>query len=134
MVCFDGDWVVFRFFRVQARQVHLVGDFNGWHQSTLPMARTPDGYWMARLRLPVGEFRFRYRADGEWFTDYAAFGIEQGPFGMDSIVRVTLGGEGLVSQPRQPRPQPPTGRMTLPPPPVPPENDVGARKARLHAA
>ena len=23
-----------------------------------------------------------------WFADYAAFGVEQGPFGMDSVIRV----------------------------------------------
>jgi hypothetical protein len=36
----------------------------------------------------AGEFRFRYCADGEWYADYAAFGVEPGRFGMDSIVRV----------------------------------------------
>ena len=40
------------------------------------------------MKLPAGEFRFRYCADGEWFADYAAFGVEPGRFGLDSIVRV----------------------------------------------
>jgi len=52
------------------------------------MVRTPEGYWMATMQLPAGEYRFRYCADGEWFTDYAAFGIEPSRFGMDSILRV----------------------------------------------
>ena len=46
------------------------------------------GYWLARLRLPAGEFKFRYCADDVWFTDYAAFGVEPGRFGLDSVVRV----------------------------------------------
>jgi len=40
------------------------------------------------MRLPAGEFKFRYCADGEWFADYAAFGVEPGRFGLDSVVRV----------------------------------------------
>jgi 1,4-alpha-glucan branching enzyme len=88
MVKLNSEWVEFVFYRPQARQVHLVGEFNGWRENELPMSRTKDGYWQARMRLPVGEFRFRYCADGEWFADYAAFGVEPGRFGMDSIVRV----------------------------------------------
>ena len=88
MVRIEGDWVEFVFYRPQAARVHLVGDFNSWRQSELPMSSHRDGYWYARMKLPVGEFRFRYCADGEWFADYAAFGVEPGPFGMDSILRV----------------------------------------------
>ncbi len=88
MVTIDGDWVEFKFFRPQARQVHLAGDFNNWRHGELPMSQIEAGYWVARLKLPTGEFRFRYCADGEWFTDYAAFGVEPGRFGLDSILRV----------------------------------------------
>ena len=65
-----------------------MGDFNDWREGELPMARKADGYWTARMRLPAGEFKFRYYADGEWYTDYAAFGVEPGEFGLDSMVRV----------------------------------------------
>lgn len=88
MVQVNEEWVEFRFYRPQANQVHLAGDFNGWRHTELPMSRGRDGYWRAQLKLPSGEFRFRYCADGEWFADYAAFGVEPGEFGMDSIVRV----------------------------------------------
>ena len=88
MVKVDGQYVEFRFYRPQAQNVHLAGDFNGWRQRELPMTPTTEGYWLAQVRLPAGEFRFRYCADGEWFTDYAAFGVEPGRFGLDSVVRV----------------------------------------------
>lgn len=88
MVKLDGDWVEFKFFRPQAQSVHIAGDFNDWRERELAMSRTSDGYWTARIKLPAGEFRFRYCADGMWFADYAAFGIEYGRFGADSIVRV----------------------------------------------
>jgi 1,4-alpha-glucan branching enzyme len=90
MVTFDGDWVEFSFFRPGARQVHLAGEFNHWKHGDLPMLRAENGYWRARVKLPAGEFRFRYCADGEWFADFAAFGVEPGRFGLDSIVRVTM--------------------------------------------
>jgi len=88
MVSTEGRSVEFRFFRPQARQVYVVGDFNRWRTNAMPMRRRSDGYWCARARLPAGVFKFRYLADGEWFSDYAAFGVEPGPFGLDSVVRV----------------------------------------------
>lgn len=87
MVTLMDNAVEFLFFRPNAQNVHLAGDFNDW-QHNLPMERSNDGYWSACIDLPAGEFKFKYCADGEWFTDYAAFGVEPGQFGMDSIVRV----------------------------------------------
>jgi len=88
MVTVDGEWVEFKFYRPQASRVSLAGDFNEWRNGELPMVKADEGYWMTKMRLPTGEFKFRYCADGEWFTDYAAFGVEPGRFGMDSVVRV----------------------------------------------
>ena len=88
MVSVMDDWVEFTFYRPQADCVFLAGEFNGWHPGELPMVRTAEGHWLAKMRLPTGEFKFRYYADGEWFADYAAFGVEPGPFGLDSVVRV----------------------------------------------
>jgi 1,4-alpha-glucan branching enzyme len=84
----EGNLVEFRFYRPQAQEVHVVGDFNGWQPGRDPMRRRDDGQWQARLELPPGTFKFRYYADGRWFTDFAAFGIEYGPFGPDGIVTV----------------------------------------------
>lgn len=88
MVTLKDNLVEFLFYRPQAAQVHLAGDFNNWRDGELPMQPAGEGYWVARMKLPTGEFKFRYCADGEWFTDYAAFGVEPGRFGLDSIVRV----------------------------------------------
>jgi len=83
----DG-WAVFHFFRPRAGQVHVAGDFNGWEREELPMRRDGGGYWKAALRLPTGSYRFRYFADGQWFCDFAAFGVVYGPFGPDSLIRI----------------------------------------------
>ena len=88
MVEVNGDWAEFAFFRPNAQSVHVAGDFNDWRPGGCPMQRTSEGYWVAKVRLPSGDFRFRYYADGEWFTDFAAFGVEPGQFGLDSVVRV----------------------------------------------
>ncbi|MCD6378569.1 MAG: isoamylase early set domain-containing protein [Planctomycetes bacterium] len=78
----------FRFYRPDASRVYLCGDFNGWNTEQHEMIRQDDGYWMLRLSLPPGDYRFRYFADGKWYTDFSAFGIEPGQFGPNSIVLV----------------------------------------------
>ena len=87
MVTVDGNRAEFSFFRPKAHSVHLIGEFNGWQEGYLSMT-CDRGYWRAWIRLPVGEYRFHYVADGQHFVDYAAFGIEPGPFGLDSVVRI----------------------------------------------
>ena len=94
MVNVEGSVVEFRFFSPGSREVRLAGEFNGWSHQKQPMRKGPDGYWTARLTLPPGSYRFRYWADGAWYTDFAAFGLEAGPFGLDSVVRVAPGVAG----------------------------------------
>lgn len=86
MVFVRGNTVEFVFYRPGARDVYLAGDFNEWCIGSTPMTPQGDGHWSSRLQLQPGEFRFRYYADGEWFTDYAACGLEPGQFGLDSIL------------------------------------------------
>lgn len=98
MVRVRNGWAEFEFFRPGAKQVYLLGDFNGWAPRDLPMRRDERGYWTAALRLPTGDYRFRYWADGQWFCDFAAFGMDPGPFGPDSVVRV-IGRSGARKAP-----------------------------------
>lgn len=88
MVTIQGNHVEFSFYRPGAGRIAVAGDFNGWKTDDLVMSPAGDGNWTVRARIPAGEYRFRYCADGEWFTDYAACGVEPGRFGMDSIVTV----------------------------------------------
>jgi 1,4-alpha-glucan branching enzyme len=68
--------VEFRFFRPGAASVGVAGEFNEWCGEALQMCQTADGWWTAAARLPSGEYRFRYIADGRWFTDFASHGVE----------------------------------------------------------
>ena len=90
MVTVRANFVEFSFFRPDARVVFVVGGFNEWRADMTPMFRGADGCWRLRMRMPAGTFRFRYCADGKWFTDYAACGVDIGPYGLDSIVQVGL--------------------------------------------
>ncbi|KKM20826.1 hypothetical protein LCGC14_1641570 [marine sediment metagenome] len=88
MVTVTDREVAFSFYRPMATQVFVAGDFNGWRPAELPMKRNDEGYWQAKMALPPGVFKFRYCADGLWYCDFASFGIEYGPFGPNSVVRV----------------------------------------------
>ena len=83
----DGS-IEFRFFRARARQVNVVGDFNQWNRTATAMHSLGDGWWTATLRLESGDYRFRYLADGEWYTDFASNGIEKDKWGTNSVLVV----------------------------------------------
>ena len=87
-VTVDG-FVEFRFYRPQASKVSVVGEFNSWLEGLTPMKPDGDGWWTASTTLKPGEYRFRYVADGVWYTDYASHGIEQAPNGYNAVLVVS---------------------------------------------
>jgi 1,4-alpha-glucan branching enzyme len=58
----------------KAKQVMLVGDFNGWDPAATPMRRMPDGRWMASLELPHGYQQYVFLVDGKPVLDPNATG------------------------------------------------------------
>lgn len=58
-----------------ARQVALVGDFNGWHPHAHPMHRQPDGSWFAQVPLHHGHHRYVFLVDGQPALDPRANGV-----------------------------------------------------------
>ena len=78
--------VEFRFIRPDANHVFLVGDFNDWNQQSHPMTQTTSGCWVTHVNLTNGIYQFRYLADGQWYTDYAAFGVELCAGGYNSVI------------------------------------------------
>jgi 1,4-alpha-glucan branching enzyme len=77
--------VEFRFYRPDAQQVYLVGDFKNGQEHSLPMSRTEDGEWVCRLQLPEGVYAFQYLADGEWCVDRSSSGVGWSPFDCNSV-------------------------------------------------
>ncbi|MDI7274677.1 MAG: isoamylase early set domain-containing protein [Anaerolineae bacterium] len=76
---------------VWAESVSLVGDFNGWDPSALPMARGRDHEsWRITVELQRGrEYQFRYLINGtEWCNDWDADRYVPNPYGGDNSVVV----------------------------------------------
>jgi len=79
----------FRFLHGAGAPVFLVGDFCHWKLDHLPMRQAGPNEWVLMLRLPPGTYEFRYYSEGQWFTDYAAFGATHNAFGeMNSVLRI----------------------------------------------
>jgi 1,4-alpha-glucan branching enzyme len=79
---------------IWADRVHLVGDFNDWNETSLPMrCDRDDGTWYIFLELERGrEYQFRYLVNGhEWHNDWKADDYVPNPYGgMNSAVSTTV--------------------------------------------
>ncbi|MBC8107458.1 MAG: hypothetical protein H7Z14_12770, partial [Anaerolineae bacterium] len=80
--------IEFRFYRPGAADVQIVGTFNNWNPKTLSMRPVGQGWWTATSTIDTGEHFFRYIADGHWYTDFAANGVEKNKYGWNSILIV----------------------------------------------
>lgn len=58
----------------EAKNVFLIGDFNGWEPTANPMNRMPDGGWVLRLELPHGHHQYLFLVDGKPVLDPNAMG------------------------------------------------------------
>lgn len=78
----------------QAKTVALVGDFNAWNASTIPMTKGAiDGLWMVTVPLVAGSYQYAFVIDGEtWTSDPAAALTLEDEFGTpSSMVRIQGG-------------------------------------------
>jgi 1,4-alpha-glucan branching enzyme len=101
MVTATHNHIVFQTRCPEAREVYLVGDFNGWSMTDTPMQPVGDGVWRARRSLPAGRHRFRYYAVQDyryhtdapwgrrlWLTDPDVETVTNRVGGRDSIIEV----------------------------------------------
>ncbi|MCU0464074.1 MAG: isoamylase early set domain-containing protein [Anaerolineae bacterium] len=77
--------------QVEAETVHLVGDFNGWNETSDPMKQLKDGRFSLTLELEADkEYQFRYLVNGtEWHNDWEADKYAPNPFSGDNSVVTT---------------------------------------------
>jgi len=75
---------------VEARVVHLCGEFNEWDATELPLTRRKDGRFSRSVSLKAGRtYRFRYLLDEQrWENDWAADAYAPNPFGTEDSVLV----------------------------------------------
>jgi 1,4-alpha-glucan branching enzyme len=68
---------------VDAKTVHLVGDFNNWSIYANPMKRLKSGHYTVKLELEPGrEYQFRYLIDeSKWENDWNADKYVTSPYG-----------------------------------------------------
>ena len=83
--------VRFVFQAPSARQVSLVGDFNGWSKDATPLVATSEnGAWAVSVPVPPGRHEYAFIVDGErWSADPFATRVAD-EFGTESSV-VTVG-------------------------------------------
>jgi 1,4-alpha-glucan branching enzyme len=75
------------YFDPGAREVFVVGSFNGWNPRATPLVRGPGGAWSVALALAPGEYRYRLFVDGEWKDDPEARRTALNPYGgFDAVI------------------------------------------------
>ena len=56
-----------------ARQIAVVGDFNGWGATEFPLSVNDNGVWTATIALPAGAYEYAFVVDrDQWAADPAA--------------------------------------------------------------
>ncbi|MFT5369524.1 MAG: 1,4-alpha-glucan branching enzyme [Candidatus Latescibacterota bacterium] len=56
--------VYFRFQASDAKEVNVLGSFNGWEQR--PLKKQKDGEWSTWTNLESGSYEYRFLVDGQW--------------------------------------------------------------------
>ena len=54
-----------------ARYVAVAGEFNGWNADNHQLSLEKVGLWSAELRVPSGEYAYKFVVDGKWHLDPA---------------------------------------------------------------
>ena len=84
--------VRFVFVAPYASRVSLVGDFNKWNPSAMPMRRSPDGRaWLLDVPLAPGRHVYSFIVDGDLAPDPAAPRAGDDDFGVPSSVVLVAG-------------------------------------------
>ncbi len=76
-----------------AESICLVGEFNGWNQTSHPLRQGRDGTWETSIDLPKGRrYQFLYLINGrQWQNDPEADGYVANEFGTyNSVVSTEL--------------------------------------------
>ena len=89
-----SDLVSVRFSLVapSAASVSIVGDFNNWNPTALPMRRSADGrIWEIEVRLPLGRYNYAFLVDGRLARDPGAPSAAVDDFGTPNSVLMVRG-------------------------------------------
>jgi 1,4-alpha-glucan branching enzyme len=69
-----------------AKNVRVVGTFNGWDQEQGRMQKAKSGEWRKRVNLQPGRYEYKFIVDGEWQVDPDAIECVRNTFGSENSV------------------------------------------------
>jgi 1,4-alpha-glucan branching enzyme len=61
--------ITFSLESADAREVHLVGEFNDWNPGAHPMKNDGKGLWVKQLQLSEGMYEYKFWVDNQWVQD-----------------------------------------------------------------
>jgi 1,4-alpha-glucan branching enzyme len=61
--------VIFSLNTAKAKEVILMGDFNGWNAKAHLMKKDENGVWKKIVMLTPGRYEYKFLVDGQWRTD-----------------------------------------------------------------
>lgn len=70
----------------EAKEVFLVGDFNGWQVEGFKMRKSKDGLCQKKVQLKPGRYEYLFLVDGNWWTDPQHDARCCNPFGLENSV------------------------------------------------
>jgi 1,4-alpha-glucan branching enzyme len=65
----------------EAKKIFVAGTFNDWNTTAMPMKKGKDGTWKLKVRLPAGNYEYKYFVDGAWAEDMTESGTVPNYFG-----------------------------------------------------
>jgi len=86
-----GEMVEFTFHDDHAASVNLVGDFNEWNRSSVPLKRTSNGIWTTSIQIRLGQrVRYKLLIDNERWIEDPTHGMkeEDGFGGFHSVLEI----------------------------------------------
>jgi len=74
----------------EAQSVYLMGDFNNWNPTSLPMEQRVDGWWYLQVQLTHGHHQYHFLVDGTPTLDPHAIGTARNDrYAQVSVVAVS---------------------------------------------
>jgi 1,4-alpha-glucan branching enzyme len=79
--------VEFSLLAPDAQTVALAGDFTGWEQNPVNLAKMKTGRWKTTVALDAGTYRYRFLVNGQWQDDPECTARVANPFGGEDCVK-----------------------------------------------
>jgi 1,4-alpha-glucan branching enzyme len=71
-----------------SKAVALVGDFNNWQP--VEMKKQKDGRFAVEVKLPAGQYQYKFIIDGQWAADQENGDVLPNPHGsLNSVAKVS---------------------------------------------